>query len=141
MTGGGEEPYDGSMEPAALGSFVGRHLAHAMSAGLSERAGDRLHPAERMHRVQEAVHGGGVHGSGVWTTENVLKDWHLQNSLKYKGSFHPEYSKTPVPISHMHYGLHDASMDFKSAVRGIVPGCACGCPPLSNACSPPHPEA
>ena len=110
-----------------MGYDVGRHMAHSLSAGLTERGGDRISPAERLHRAQEAVHGGGVHGSGVWTTENTLNDWHLQNSLKYSGAFHPEYSQTPVPISQIHNGLHDASLDFKTAVRGIVPGCARTC--------------
>lgn len=107
-----------------MGYDVGRHLAHAMSAGFAERHGDYLHPAEREHRKQEAVHGGGIHGSGVWTTERALNDWHLQNSIKYAGPFHPEYSETPIPISAQHHGIHDASLDFKTAVRGIVPGYA-----------------
>lgn len=107
-----------------LCSQVGRHQAHAWSAGYSERMGDRVHPLERRHRQQEAVHGGGVHGSGIWTTENSLNDWHLQNSVKYAGPFHPEYSETPTPISAAHCGMHDASLDFKTAVRGIVPGYA-----------------
>ena len=75
-------------------------------------------------RQSEAVHGGGVHGSGVWTTERALNDWHLQNSIKYAGPFHPEYYETAVPISKAHAGLHDADLDFKTAVRGIVPGYA-----------------
>ena len=53
-----------------------------------------------------------------------LNNWHLENSIKYCGPFHPEYSKTPVPISVAHDGLHDATLDFKTAVRGIVPGYA-----------------
>jgi hypothetical protein len=99
-------------------------MAHALSAGVQTRLGDRISPVERRYRQAEAVHGGGVHGSGVWTTENALNDWHLQNSIKYAGPFHPEYSQTPVPISASHAGLHDASLDFRTAVRGIVPGYA-----------------
>lgn len=83
-----------------------------------------MHPLDRRARDQESVHGGGVHGSGVWTTESALNDWHLQNSIKYAGPFHPEYAETPIPISHAHCGMHDASLDFKTAVRGIVPGYA-----------------
>lgn len=103
---------------------VGRDLAHSWSASAHTRHGDAMHPAERRHRQQEAVHGGGVHGSGVWVTERDLNDWHLQNSIKYAGYFHPEYCATPVPVSHLHSGLHDANLDFKTAVRGIVPGYA-----------------
>ena len=105
-----------------MGYDVGRHLAHAWSMGYSERLGDSVRRQERRARDQEAVHGGGVRGSGVWTTEHALNDWHLQNSVKYAGPFHPEYSKTPTPISRAHMGLHDATLDFKTAVRGIVPG-------------------
>ena len=107
-----------------MGYDVGRHQAHAWSAGYSSRLGDQVHPLEKRMRQQESVHGGGVHGSGVWTTETALNDWHLQNSIKYAGPFHPEYSETPTPISKAHCGLHDASLDFKTAVRGIVPGYA-----------------
>ena len=101
---------------------VGRHLAHAWSASVCERHGDRPSPEEAYYRRQEACHGGGVHGSGVWTTEHELNNWHLGNSIKYAGSFHPEYHATAVPMSHIHCGLHDATLDFKTAVRGIVPG-------------------
>ena len=111
-----------SPSSTAMGYDVGRHMAHAWSTGYSERLGDRVRPMERRHRQQEAVHGGGVHGSGVWTTEAALNDWHLQHSIKYAGPFHPEYAATPVPISVAHCGLHDATIDFKTAVRGIVPG-------------------
>jgi hypothetical protein len=109
-----------------MGYDVGRHMAHSLSAGKSERLRphEGISPEERRQRAQEAVHGGGVHGSGCWTTENALNDWHLSNSIKYKGPFHPEYCETPVPISVSHCGLHDASLDFKTAVRGIVPGYA-----------------
>ena len=113
-----------STEPAHLGSVVGRHLAHASSAGFNERTDGRMYPVERTLRGFEAVHGGGVHGSGVWTNERALNDWHLQNSIKYAGPFHPEYSSTPVPMSKVHAGMHDAALDFKTAVRGIVPGYA-----------------
>ena len=103
---------------------VGRHLAHAWSASVAERHGDELPTTERRARTQEAVHGGGVHGSGVWCTEKELNNWHLQNSVKYSGHFHPEYYATPTPASHLHCGLHDANLDFKTAARGIVPGYA-----------------
>jgi len=103
---------------------VGRDMAHAWSASYAERHGDRVSPVERRHRAQEAVHGGGIHGSGVWVTERELNNWHMQNSLKYSTPFHPEYYSTPQPMSHFHCGLHDASIDFKSAARGIVPGYA-----------------
>ena len=99
-------------------------MAHSLSNGVTTRMGDRISPEERRARDQEAVHGGGVNGSGVFTTERALNDWHLQNSIKYAGPFHPEYVETPVPISQSHAGLHDASLDFKTAVRGIVPGYA-----------------
>ena len=75
-----------------------------------------------MLRQQEAVHGGGVRGSGVWVDEKTLSDWHLQNSIKYSGPFNPEYSQTGTAISRSHSGIHDASLTFKSAVKGIVPG-------------------
>jgi hypothetical protein len=101
---------------------VGRDLSHAWSASAAERHGDVLSPSERNRRQHEAVHGGGVHGSGVWVTERELNDWHNTNSIKYAGPFHPEFYATPVPISHIHCGLHDATLDFKTAVRGIVPG-------------------
>ena len=107
-----------------MGYDVGRHMAHSLSASVSERLGDRIHPEERRLRDLEVVHGGGVHGSGVFTTERDLNDWHLQNSIKYAGPFHPEYVETPVPISVAHCGMHDASRDFRTAVRGIVPGYA-----------------
>ena len=86
--------------------------------------GDYVHPRERDLRNMEAVHGGGVHGSGVWTDERTLNDWHLQNSIKYAGPHHPEYAMTPQPVSRVHCGLHDAELDFRTAVRGIVPGYA-----------------
>ena len=107
-----------------MGYDVGRHMAHSWSMGYAERLGDRISPAERRARQQEAVHGGGIRGSGVFTSEHALNNWHLENSIKYCGPFHPEYSKTPVPISVAHDGLHDATLDFKTAVRGIVPGYA-----------------
>ena len=107
-----------------MGYDVGRHQAHANSAGVAARKGERLTPREKGHRHQEAVHGGGVHGSGVWTTEHGLNDWHLNNSIKYCGPFHPEYVETPVAVSKAHKGMHDATLDFRTAVRGIVPGYA-----------------
>jgi len=103
---------------------VGRTLAHSWSASAAERHGDRLAPEEQQMRRQEAVHGGGVHGAGVWVTEPQLNEWHNANSIKYSGSFHPEYYSTPAPASHIHCGLHDATLDFKTAARGIVPGYA-----------------
>ena len=72
-------------------------MAHSLSASAQERMGDYVPPRERDLRDQEAVHGGGVHGSGVWTDERTLNDWHLQNSVKYAGPFHPEYVQTPPP--------------------------------------------
>ena len=54
-----------------MGYDVGRHMAHAMSASVSERFGDRISPQERKLRHYEAVHGGGIHGSGMWTTEKA----------------------------------------------------------------------
>jgi hypothetical protein len=103
---------------------VGRDLAHASSASVATRRGDRLSRAERIQRAQEAVHGGGVHGSGVYVTEEQLNDWHQANSIKYSGRFHPEWYATPKLMSQRHAGMHDATLDFRTAVRGIVPGYA-----------------